>query len=100
MSLHRFDSLDLKYDQAYLGLLSTFSALIGIIARCVPSFAAIYVGMQQQNKEFGKARCMFPPNSNGASHNCLSPNVARPSVTDGNTNLESQEYGKPEKSLA
>ncbi|KAI1180325.1 hypothetical protein F4777DRAFT_529765 [Nemania sp. FL0916] len=41
-SLHRIRSLDLTYDQAYLGLLSTLGALISIIATCIPSFPCAY----------------------------------------------------------
>ncbi|KAI1292682.1 hypothetical protein F5Y03DRAFT_402819 [Xylaria venustula] len=45
-ALHRVNSSDLTYDQAYLGLLSILGALISIIATCVPSFAAIYNQMR------------------------------------------------------
>ncbi|KAI1276573.1 hypothetical protein F5Y07DRAFT_366310 [Xylaria sp. FL0933] len=41
-ALHRVGSLDVTYDQAYLGLLSTLGALLSIIASCVPSFGPIY----------------------------------------------------------
>ncbi|KAI1355775.1 hypothetical protein F5Y01DRAFT_326304 [Xylaria sp. FL0043] len=47
-ALHRVGSLDVTYDQAYLGLLSTLGALLSIIASCVPSFRHIYKAIHKK----------------------------------------------------
>ncbi|KAI0802601.1 hypothetical protein GGR55DRAFT_664826 [Xylaria sp. FL0064] len=55
-ALHRVGSLDVTYDQAYLGLLSTLGALLSIIASCVPSFGPIYKAIYKKLRPLYIAR--------------------------------------------
>ncbi|KAI0410571.1 hypothetical protein F5X98DRAFT_359262 [Xylaria grammica] len=94
-ALHRVNSLDVTYDQAYLGLLSTLGALTSIIAACIPSFSAGYHHMDRKRKEKTNAavsKCtQWPPPEHvtGPGLAKFSFDSASLSVANGDTDLES-----------
>ncbi|KAI8952043.1 hypothetical protein F4801DRAFT_542641 [Xylaria longipes] len=96
-ALYRVDSLDLTYDQAYLGLLSILGALISIITMCIPSFAALYNNYLRKDSQ---ATASESPSESPGRESCnFSPRIAHTSVIDGDDNIKGQTSSGHERFL-